>query len=232
LCDHGNPRFSHCTFSGNDHGLRCGLYEGSVTIENTILAFSTDGPGLVLDEDYVIPQLSCCDIYGNAGGDWVGEIADQLSVRDNFSADPLFCDPQQGDYHLWNCSPCARGPCGLVGAYPVGCTDPQAIEPDATAHALADRIRLQYANPNPSAGSSWIHLVVGRSVTAQRMSLEIFDSAGRLVRMLREETPAPGTAAVAWDARDSQGLRVAPGTYFCRLKAGDARDALRLVVLR
>jgi len=114
MCNAANPRFSNCTFSGNDCALRCGLlWPGSLTLENTILSFSTVGPAVHVGDE-VIPVLSCCDIYGNAGGDWVGEIADQLGVRGNFTADPLFCDAQQGNYHLWNHSSCAHGTCGLV----------------------------------------------------------------------------------------------------------------------
>jgi hypothetical protein len=69
--------------------------------------------------------LTCCDVYGNAGGDWVGYIADQAGINGNFSADPLFCDTANGDLHIFNASPCApaNNSCGvLIGALDVGCT--------------------------------------------------------------------------------------------------------------
>jgi hypothetical protein len=68
--------------------------------------------------------LTCCDIYGNAGGDWVGCIADQAGINGNFSDDPLFCDIAAGDYHLDDSSPCApaNNDCGvLIGVLGVGC---------------------------------------------------------------------------------------------------------------
>jgi hypothetical protein len=68
--------------------------------------------------------LTCCDLYGNAGGDWVNCVEEMYGVDGNFSADPLFCDPDVGDFRLKDCSPCApaQNPdCGLIGAWPVGC---------------------------------------------------------------------------------------------------------------
>jgi hypothetical protein len=77
-------------------------------------------------DEYNPPTLVCCDIYGNAGGDWVGPIAGQLGIDGNIWADPLFCDPTNGDFTLQACSPCApfsppNPECDLLGAYPVGC---------------------------------------------------------------------------------------------------------------
>jgi len=70
--------------------------------------------------------LSCCDVYGNEYGDWVGCIADQHGVTGNFHADPLYCGFANIDRRHWlhADSPCAAensGGCGLVGAFGVGC---------------------------------------------------------------------------------------------------------------
>jgi hypothetical protein len=72
--------------------------------------------------------LSCCDVYGNAGGNYVGCIAGQGTLRFNFSSDPLFCRASNPSdpYTLRPSSPCAsaNSPCGaLVGAHAVGCAD-------------------------------------------------------------------------------------------------------------
>jgi len=70
--------------------------------------------------------LSCCDIWGNAGGDWVPGIAGQYGVNGNISEDPQLCDPENGDFTLSESSPCApftppNPECDLIGAWPVGC---------------------------------------------------------------------------------------------------------------
>lgn len=235
MCGDVHPRFTNCTFSGNDRAMGCFVtLRGSVTIENSILAFSTEGVGVYVanEPDVIVPTLSCCDIYGNAGGDWVGRIADQLGVRDNFSADPLFCDPPQGDYRLGSDSPCAHGPCGLVGAYPVGCTDPQALEPSEGAGMTAGGIRLQRACPNPFSSTARIELVVPAGRDPEPLSLGIFDLSGRLVRTVLEGTVSSGLSTVVWDGRDAGGAPVAPGAYFCRLKSCGTEEGLRLIVIR
>ncbi len=115
----------NCTFWGNaspDGTVLAG--HQALVMENSIVAFSTQGPGVASQEDYA--ELACCDIFGNAGGDWVGGIAGQCGVDGNICKDPLFCDPANGDFHLDAASPCApfspvNPECDLVGAWPVGC---------------------------------------------------------------------------------------------------------------
>jgi predicted outer membrane repeat protein len=68
--------------------------------------------------------LTCCDMYGNEGGDWTGCAEGQLGVDGNISQNPLFCDVWENDFTLCEDSPCApeaNPACGLVGALPVAC---------------------------------------------------------------------------------------------------------------
>ncbi len=68
----------------------------TLTMTNTIIAFSEEGPALkALDGSNA--ELSCSDIFGNVGGDWVGYIEDQLDANGNISADPLFCGDHNPD---------------------------------------------------------------------------------------------------------------------------------------
>jgi predicted outer membrane repeat protein len=114
----------NCTFWGNaapEGTLYLGERES--TLDNCIIAFGAEGPAM---GNYGPSILRCCDIYGNAGGDWVGYIALQYGVDGNISEDPLFCDPEHGDFQLRDDSPCApyspsNPECDLVGAWPVGC---------------------------------------------------------------------------------------------------------------
>jgi len=68
-------------------------------VANTIIAGSYDGPA-VSCENNSDATLTCCDLYDNSGGDWVGCIADQLGVDGNISADPLFTDHIWGDFTI------------------------------------------------------------------------------------------------------------------------------------
>lgn len=114
-----------CTFWGNaspDGAVLAGNYQ--FVIENSVVAFGTQGPGVASHYGYA--ELACCDIFGNVGGDWVGTIADQYGINGNICEDPLFCDPENGDFRLDEASPCApfsapNPECDLIGAWPVGC---------------------------------------------------------------------------------------------------------------
>jgi hypothetical protein len=96
-----------------------------VLVENCVIAFSGSG-GAIQADLHPPPRLTCCDIFGNAGGDWVGCIADQYGIAGNICLDPLFCDPQNLDLTLREESPCApfsppNAECDQIGAWPVGC---------------------------------------------------------------------------------------------------------------
>jgi predicted outer membrane repeat protein len=117
----GSPFVTGNTFCSNSAGdqgggIHCSTSSATLTVANTIIAFSDDGEG-VYSSSIGGVDLSCCDVYGNADGDWVGNIAGQLGLDGNISADPHFCSPEEGDFHLRPCSPCSNAPgCGEIGA--------------------------------------------------------------------------------------------------------------------
>jgi hypothetical protein len=118
---------SNCTVVGNSGGIGW-LSDSNDIIEKTIVAYN--GWSLIH------ASLSCCDVYGNDAGDWVGDIAGQLGANGNFPACPSFC--AAGDYRLCDESPCAPGnhpdgvDCGLIGAWDVGCAcGPSASQPSS-----------------------------------------------------------------------------------------------------
>ena len=120
-----NPLLDHCTFFSNSApsggGVAIGLH---ATLQNTIIVASTQGEG-VFCEPNCNATLGCCDVIGNAGGDWVGCIAGQAGISGNFSLPPIFCNAPTGDFTIRDDSPCAPAnsppSCGLIGAWPVGC---------------------------------------------------------------------------------------------------------------
>jgi len=120
-------RLSNCTFANcyaNSHGAGiCSERDATVRIENSIIAFSAQSQGVASD-DSSIPELICSNLYGNDGGDWVGNISDQADINGNFSLNPFFCDLPSDDFSIFAHSPCSPGlsSCGvLVGAHDVNC---------------------------------------------------------------------------------------------------------------
>ena len=129
---------SNCTFVGNHsigNGCAMALRRGVfASIDRCIIAFGTGGSAIICEEPVMpYPSLTCCDVYDNAGGDWVGCIADQYLVDGNFSEDPLFCLQENlGEpYSLHEGSLCLPedSPCGeLVGAFGEGCGPVTPVE--------------------------------------------------------------------------------------------------------
>ncbi|MGC8798028.1 MAG: FlgD immunoglobulin-like domain containing protein, partial [candidate division WOR-3 bacterium] len=83
--------------------------------------------------------------------------------------------------------------------------------------------------PNPF--SSRTALVV-TLVRAGRVSLQIYDNAGRLVRTVAKEQPVTLSQEFSWDGRDESGQEVARGVYFFRVKAEQSETWGKLVLTR
>jgi predicted outer membrane repeat protein len=121
------PKVSFSTFSENEATEGGGIYchSSSPVIENSIISFSDNGGAVCRSSGN--PVFTCCNIFGNIGGDWSGFIADQYGTNGNISEDPLFCgdDNTSDPYTLHTDSPCdsSNNPgCGQIGARPTACT--------------------------------------------------------------------------------------------------------------
>lgn len=113
--------FTNCAFVGNEAGSRAaGIYGvggTSVTLRGAIIAFSSNGGALYLPEASCAREIGCSDIFGNAGGDWTGDLAALGDSCGNLSEDPRFSDLDGLDLRLLPDSPCAADPaCGVLGA--------------------------------------------------------------------------------------------------------------------
>lgn len=95
-----------------------------VVIQNTIIAYTIGGEAVNCSDGSA--DISCTDIFGNEGGDWVGEIATLAGINGNISLDPEFCDSAADNFTINAMSPCSpyNSPCSaLIGSEPTGCTD-------------------------------------------------------------------------------------------------------------
>jgi len=125
-CYESSPDFINCTFAGNTANYGAALFSynhAAPQLENLIIAFNSGGSVMCLESSSI--GLSCCDVFGNTGGDYIDCLSGQNGVDGNFSADPLFCHVGSGDVDLRDGSPCAaeNNTCSvLIGAGQVGCT--------------------------------------------------------------------------------------------------------------
>jgi predicted outer membrane repeat protein len=223
----GAVEITGCTLVGNAAAAGAGIHcqpGATATVERSIIAFSTRG-GAASCSDPAALEFSCSDLYGNAGGDWVGPIAGQLGVSGNLSEDPLFCSADDGDLQIDAGSPCAPvsgRDCGLIGALGIGCSVTSVPEPKRTDLAVT-------SHPNPFNPRTTIELVLGKEACT---SVRLYSIDGRLVRTLAEARLPSGRHRIAWDGRDDGGSAAASGLYLCRVVAGDRTAITKLSLLR
>lgn len=98
--------FVNCTLSGNHTLEGSGIYAAKNSLStavNTIIAGGAGGGAASGTGDI---QISYSNVFGNAGGDWIGPIAGQSGLKGNISEDPQFIAPESLDFHLNYDSPC------------------------------------------------------------------------------------------------------------------------------
>jgi hypothetical protein len=84
-------------------------------------------------------------------------------------------------------------------------------------------------SPNPLAEGTTIRFELAESVP---VTLEIFDTSGRKVRTLVEDTRNAGSHEVVWDTRSADGKQLGSGVYYYRLKAGASTAVNSMHVIR
>jgi len=95
---------------------------------------------------------------------------------------------------------------------------------------LPANYRLYASYPNPFNPQTTIRFDLPEPAA---VTVSIFDITGRLVRTIQQgESLAAGEHTVVWEGSDDHGQRVASGTYFCRLDAGDFRATERMMMVK
>ena len=100
---------------------------------------------------------------------------------------------------------------------------------DGDAGEAPSLTKLIGASPNPFNPTTTIGLSLARP---EKVSLVVYDTAGRQVRVLVDEVRSAGRHEVRWDGRADSGRTLGSGVYFCRLQAGDIRDTRRLTLVK
>ena len=116
------------------------------------------------------------------------------------------------------------------GRYTTGCPDRVDImanimeyfgrEPTGPGTGTDDSVvfmnRLDHARPNPFNPRTTIEYSVAVS---GRVTVRIFDCAGRVVRTLVDAEVEAGPHTAAWDGTTDTGQRAASGVYFVKMEA-------------
>ncbi|HEX7078063.1 MAG TPA: FlgD immunoglobulin-like domain containing protein [Candidatus Eisenbacteria bacterium] len=108
---------------------------------------------------------------------------------------------------------------------PTETTRPTADVPATAVSAAA----VYPARPNPFASETELSFALPAPA---RVSLRIYDVAGRLVRTLVDGAGTAGVHRVPWDGRNESGASVGSGIYFVRFSSGGITRSDRLLKLR
>jgi hypothetical protein len=80
------------------------------------------------------------------------------------------------------------------------------------------RFALAGGVPSPFRHRTVIGFAIPRRT---HVVLNIYSASGALVKVLSKSYLAPARYSMAWDGRDSRGRNIAPGVYYCRMRADE-----------
>ncbi|MCX6844671.1 MAG: T9SS type A sorting domain-containing protein [candidate division WOR-3 bacterium] len=81
--------------------------------------------------------------------------------------------------------------------------------------------------PNPFVARTTIRWQVPKLCD---VSLKVYNTAGQMVRLLRQGSVKPGIYTTTWNGCDGRGRHVAAGVYFCTLESGQKRINRKVVL--
>ncbi|MBN2564858.1 MAG: immune inhibitor A, partial [Candidatus Eisenbacteria bacterium] len=133
---------------------------------------------------------------------------DRATFRFRFVSDAYVTDEgwYVDDISLTSTSTGAESSDGQVAAFALFQNAPNPFNPVTT---------IGYALPEPA-----------------RVSIEIYNVAGRKVATLVDGPRDAGTHTVTWDGRNSRGQELGSGVYFCRMAAGRFTERRVMVLLK
>ncbi len=193
--------------------------------------------------EYSMRFINCIDYHPTCG---TGEPPDTLEWRycdfycptnpypncgtfvNCFSADPLFCDPESGDFRLQWGSPCiGAGEGGEdVGARLGYCNVPLAVESEPRLRAAG----LWISNPWPNPTTGTTELVL-RGHPGLPVDARIIGVDGSVVRDLAL-AGSGDLQRLTWDGLCRNGSPAPAGVYYLRIENDGQTCTRRLIVVR
>lgn len=238
--EYGYPYIVSCTFADNhvDNGNQ---YERTGVVHNHIGKPSMIGSVVWgnISPYYLPGELTECKPFYTTyscveeGGGGTGSI----------DADPLYTGFGPAAFSPVPWSPCVNaGPADTTalrlptgdlvdgariaeGRVDMGCYEPV---PMTVVDPMEPTLALSAPFPNPTRGRCELAFSLA---TDAAFSVDVYDVAGRHVRMLHSGSASPGRHSVTWDGGNDSGESVSAGVYFARLSVGGHCDATSKIVL-
>ncbi len=162
-------------------------------------------------------------------GPYTAQVMTSIAGTDSFYADiPTLAGPATVQYYIH-----AADLSGRSENFPyVGGDGPFSFEIETNPASTDDerpQLIQSYSCTNPIIDSGLLRFSLER---AGQCDLNIFDSAGRLVRTLLREQTSSGAHQVVWDGRTNDGARANPGIYYYRLQTETDQRTQRVVLIK
>ncbi|MBC8204681.1 MAG: T9SS type A sorting domain-containing protein, partial [FCB group bacterium] len=242
------PNISNCTISmnsstNNGSGICC-LFSGP-TVLNTIVE-GNYGDYWIYFYDPFDESITFSDFYNNEYGNFTGDVPEGLGTITGVNAnsdscdqfyniylDPLFAEPELGDFHLQAGSPCIDagdpesppdpdGSIADIGAFPYDSTWVFVEKPDITLKPVEYYLHAPYPNPfNPETTLTFDLPRPGH------VSLVIYDIQGREVQSLVNSQRSAGYHQLIFD-----GSGLSSGIYFAYLQVGSFTQSRKLLLIK
>ncbi len=220
--------FINCTFAYNIADRASSLFisgGGVATLTNSILWGENIAQIYVRSWEGVpgIITVNYCDILN--GIDSVS--VDSISILNwgigNIDSNPLFCNPDSGEYTLAENSPCigTGENAANIGAYDIGCDSMSISNGNLT---IPNKFSLYHNYPNPFNPKTTISFQIPE---ISFVNLSIYNITGKLVTTLVNGQIQSGLHTAQWDAKN-----VSSGVYFYKITTGKYSDTGKCILLK
>ena len=164
--------------------------------------------------------VSCSDIEGGEAGIETNDNGTVHWLENNIDANPMFCDPENGDYRLQLDSQCRTDICGFMGYTGETC------EGEGVDKWISEPIGFYLANayPNPFNPSTTIEYNLTFS---SEVLLSVYNISGQLVDVVQAGFVSAGHHNTIWIPSD-----LPSGVYLVDLQASGVRDVMKISYLK